>query len=389
MRELRWLLRAGPPIAALAAAAMLGSVALGTTRGVSGQAARTGPLGAGCAKATALVAAARAPVPVSPQAAAGEAAYAVRPRLGADGALAGQIVELGTAAATSVRLELPPESFAAGPFGRLVVVGVDDGRRSTLRAFDATRGCSWTLATESDVIRRATLDPAAGDVYEFRVDRETRADLGVWRRPLVGRAAVRVVAPLAADDRHGTTFSTELSWSADGDVLVVQSCGMTSCRTRLLMTADGGVRSVEADDQGEVIGLVDGLLIAYAACRGLPCPIQSVDVTTGERATLAAAAGLARIVATGAGPRLLHEVGGDDDRGLRLVDPVSAASASLPVDAPGWRVVATPSRAGGSERIPPGWAPLSPDGRATEPGQGTTLLRLEDGTTIELTGVTR
>ena len=53
------------------------------------------------------------------------------------------------------------------------------------------------VATETDVVRRATIDARTGDLYEFRVDRATRADLGVWREPLAGGATVRVVPPLA------------------------------------------------------------------------------------------------------------------------------------------------------------------------------------------------
>src|SRR2546421_397112 len=142
--------------------------------------------------------------------------------------------------------------IAAGPSDRVIVVGSDDGRASSLRAFEATSGCAWSIATETDVIRRATVDPAAGLAYEFRVDRATRADLGIWRRPLAGGPATRVIDPLAADDRYGPTFSTELSWSVPRDVLVAQSCGITSCRTRLLDTLNGHFQSIEVADQGEV-----------------------------------------------------------------------------------------------------------------------------------------
>jgi hypothetical protein len=388
MRSLRWLPRLGPPIAALAAVALIGSVSQRTAAGLSGPIVEIAASPASCGGATALVAAARALPPASPSAAAGGVAFVIEPIVDTDGVLAGQRVELGTAARLTATLDLPPESFAAGPFGQVILAGSDDGRTSTLGAFDAATGCSWSVATETDIIRRATLDPAAGDVYEFRLDRDTRADLGVWREPLAGGATIRVIPPLAANDWYGPTFSTELAWSEDGDVLIVQSCGLTSCRTRLFDTISGNLQSVETADQGEVIGLAAGRLVTYAACRGLPCPIQSVDVATGESSTLSEAAGLARFVETAAGPRLLHEKGSGDERALLLVDPTSAASVPVSEAGSAWRVVPPAARAGGATSVPPAWALLSGDGRAARPGDAAELLRLDDGATLPLTEVT-
>ena len=369
MRELRWLRRVAPPFAALVAVAVLGGASL-----------RASAAASDCLAAGKLTAAAQ----VSPT-----GGFAITPLLDAGGTLAGQRVELGSASRATSRLDLPPESFAAGPFGRAILVGTDDGRRSVLRAFDAASGCAWSLATETDVIRRATINPSTANIYEFRVDRTTRADLGVWRRPLSGGPAARVLAPLPADDRYGPTFSTELSWSAEGDVLVAQSCGMTSCRTRLLDIAAATVRTVETPDQGEVIGLAAGRLITYGACRGLPCPIASVDAKTGEARTLIPAAGVGRILATAAGPRLLAEIGTDDERALLLVDPASAAAVSVAANVAGWHLVPSAARADGARGLPQGWAVLTREGRAPRPGEPAQLLRIDDASTLDLTEATR
>ena len=114
MKELRWLLRVAPPFAALAAVVALGSGPIRATA-----------VATGCAAERALLPAAQA----SPA-----GAFVIRPLLDGSGALAGQRLELGTARREALRLELPAESFAAGPFGRTILVGSDDGRRSTLRA---------------------------------------------------------------------------------------------------------------------------------------------------------------------------------------------------------------------------------------------------------------
>ena len=131
MRELRWLLRVAPPFAALAAVVALGSAPLRSTA-----------MAAGCGGQS--LAAATRVAPPAPRAVAGAAAFVIAPLLDASGTLAGQRVEVGTVGRVSAQLELPAESFAAGPFGRAVLVGADDGRSSTLRALDATSGCSWS-----------------------------------------------------------------------------------------------------------------------------------------------------------------------------------------------------------------------------------------------------
>ena len=373
MRELRWLLRGAPPFAALSAVIVLGGASLRASAVVAP---------AGCGNPQTFAA---EPSP----AVAGTPGFVLSPLLDGSGTLAGQRVEIRTAAGGTLRLELPPESFAAGPFGQAILVGADDGRRSTLRAFDATSGCAWPLAGETDVIRRATIDLAAGNVYEFRVDRGTRADLGVWRRPLAGGPAALVLPPLPTDDRYGPTFSTELSWSAEGDVLVAQACGMSVCRTRLLDITGGTVRTIETADQGEVIGLAGDRLITYGACRGLPCPIASIDTTTAEATTLVPAAAAGRTVATAAGPRVLAEVGTDDERALVLVDPASATSVAVPANVRGWHLVPSAARADGALGVPTGWALLTRDGGAPGPGDSAELVRVDNGATLDLTEVTR
>ena len=65
-----------------------------------------------------------------------------------------------SATGSSGRSISPRESFAAGPFGPIVLVGSDDGIGSRLQALDVAGGCAWAIADERDVIRRATIDPA-------------------------------------------------------------------------------------------------------------------------------------------------------------------------------------------------------------------------------------
>ena len=124
------------------------------------------------------------------------ARYQLEPVL-VDGELRGQRVTLAHGAFRSRSLELAAESFAAGPFGDAVLIGTDDGTRSTLSLIDVRRGCAWLLATAPDVIRSATIDPTGRQVHEARVDRVTRADLGIWRRPVeAADAATPALEPI-------------------------------------------------------------------------------------------------------------------------------------------------------------------------------------------------
>ena len=120
-------------------------------------------------------------------------------------------------------------------------------------------------------MRAALVTPDGSAVVEHRVDRATRADLGVWRRPLDGAAPGGCVAGLAADARYGRTFSTELRWAPDGR-LAVTACGEMRCRTRLLDMASG--RSTSVGPTGPVIGVTsDGAVVAHEPCGGFPCAI--------------------------------------------------------------------------------------------------------------------
>ena len=213
--------------------------------------------------------------------------------LDAGGTLRARRLSSGNAATGTVRrLDLAPESFTSGPFGEVVVAGTDDGRQSRLRIVDPVAGCAFDTGTSVDVIRSAivTLDGAA--LVEHRVDRRTRADLGIWRRTIGDAAAERILPPLAPDAATGPTFTTELAWGTDGR-LVVMSCGEIVCRARVAELATHDI--IEVDGIGPLVGLVDDRLIVQRACGGLPCPVEAIDLSTGERQILAATAGLSTL----------------------------------------------------------------------------------------------
>jgi hypothetical protein len=319
--------------------------------------------------------------------------FRLDPRLDRAGALQGQRLALGLDGNRSSRImDLPPESFAAGPFGRIVLVGTDDGTTSRLDAVDVAAECSWAVAEESAVIRRATLDLPGTTIYEMRVDRTTRADLGVWARPLDGSLpALPILEPIGADERFGPTYTTEFAWDLSGRTLAVQSCGEAACRTRVLDPAGESLRAVAESDLGSIVGLEGDVLVTYAACPGFPCPIIATDLATGARSVLADAGTAAVAVATPDGPRLVHEYLGESGFALRSVAFDGSSATDLGRLPDGRRLHPSTNASQAATRVPPGWVVLSPEGRLPDDGpSGQTQLRhVPDGTTVQLDEVAR
>jgi hypothetical protein len=376
-RWVRWLL---PGVAASLAVTAIASTAIGAGDRPWAPSA----CGAGLQQ---LVAAARVPAPQRVNELGTEPWFRIDAALGGDGSLRAQRLLVGIGADRLRRAtELPAESFVAGPFGRLLLVGTDDGSVSRIAAFDVARDCSWPVANERDVIRRATLDPATGTIYETRVERATRADLGVWRRPLDG--AIEAVAVLDApppDERFGRTFSTEFAWDTSGTRLIVQSCGEVACRARFVVAPAGTPDPPVDPEAGPLVGLAGDELVGFAACRGRPCPIVATDLGTGARRTVEPLAERATVVPEPDRTRVVVErldrlarqvvaLDLDDDAGLA----VGSAEGGLDL--------VTPLDGASGMRVPPGWILLGPDGRLPDDGTPIRprLRRISDGLTVGL-----
>ncbi len=353
-----WRRMAGPGIVALGAVALLTSTTLG---------ARTLPwVPPDCVDTLGGTDLAARVAPGAVDVAPGQAPwFRLDPVLDAAGALSGQRLVVGRSDGSGRRtLTLSPESFAAGPFGAVVLVGSDDGSTSRLVALDVLDGCATTVRTTTDVVRRATISPDGVSLVEFRVDRATRSDLGTWRRPLDGSGrTTRILAPIASDERFGKTWSTEFLWSLDDGSLAVQSCGELACRTRLV-PADGDARpQVAQSDLGAALGLASGRLVSYLACRGLPCPIVATDVADGHRRILVPGAGPAVLIQTPEGVRLVHVRDTGHGRTLWSMDLAGARPANSGSLPDGQELSMDPSRAAAGFRAPAGWVVLAPQGR--------------------------
>jgi hypothetical protein len=360
MVESRWLRRAGPGIAALGAILVIAS----TTAGVRPE-SWSPPRCAGLPRI--------GQVPIG-------AWYRIDATI-IDGARSGQRLTVGGAGTAGVRgLDLDAESFAAGPFAGTVLVGTDDGTTSRLTLIDVAAGCAWPVGRSDAVVRRATVTPDGTTLIEFRVDRATRADLGVWRRPLAGGATQRVLRPIEPDERFGQTWLTELSWSDDGGLLAVQSCGEAACRIRWLDPTTGAGGAVSDPALGDLLGFTRDRLVVRAACRGLPCPVRSVALKDGAVSTIVPSAGQAIVARDGAGRHLVVFERDADGRTTAAIGLDGTGERALPEDAKGRRLVAAPGWSGAGAEVPPGWIAFGPDGRLPVAGPVSAVLRrISDG----------
>ena len=259
--------------------------------------------------------------------------FRLDPVLDGDGALAGQRLLTGLDGERTARsMDLAAESFAAGPFGGVVLVGSDDGATSRLLAIDIARGCAWispTSATSSGAPRSTRPERSStrcGSIAPA-VPTSASGDARSMEQPRAGSSARRRPTP-----RFGRTFSTEFTWDVAGDRLAVQSCGERACRIRVIAPGGGPTVTLDDPELGQIVGLDGDVAMTYEACRGLPCPIVATDVRTGDRRVVAPAAGLAIVIPTADGTRLVHEVGGGTTRRLVSVTPEWPAPAGSRVD---------------------------------------------------------
>lgn len=382
----RWLRMLGPEIMVTGALGALGATA---------PAGPGGPWGpAECADGgRARMAAASVAAPVSVAEVAGAPWFRLDPVIDAGGTLTAHRLTVGINGARLDRtLVLPVAAFAAGPFGGLVLIGSDDGQRSRLASIDVARGCRSSIAESTDVIRGATIDPAARSIFEHRVDRSSRADLGIWQRPLDGTAPARqVLGPIAPDARFGRTWTTGLLWSAEGDRLAVQSCAAVACRTRILDIAAGRATMTDDPRLGLLVGVSGDRLVAHGACRGVPCPLHAVDVASGRLETIEADGGAAVLVGEPGEVSVVVEAFGATGPRLRLVTLDGRRSrdlGTLPIDT---RLGGDPGSSAWGIRLTPDHVLLVPGGQLPDTGarSQTSLLSLSDGRTAPFDEVTR
>ncbi len=302
MVESRWFRRLGPGIAALGAVVVIASTTLGAAAVRLGRRrpARR-PVSRGRRRRSARGIRLD---PVARSTGVGAASGSTLGRAGDGGDRGGSICD--------------PESFAAGPVRRR-----RPGRHGRWRdvercAVDVGAGCRLarrTVAATSSA--EATLEPgSARRILEHRVDRATRADLGVWRRPLDG--AMRRARRSPPIDARSTAFGRTWLDGARRGATTVGRWSSVVRRGRLPRRARRSATGAAPDRRATRRSVASSgsrrtRLVAMAACRGLPCPLLSVDVGTGRTTVLDARgrSSRARRVTRRADRSSIHELGTD------------------------------------------------------------------------------
>jgi hypothetical protein len=207
----------------------------------------------------------------------------------------------------------------------------------------------------------------------------------VWRRALdATEPAVAVLDAPPPDERFGRTFSTEFAWDASATRSAVQSCGELACRTRFVVAPPGTADPPLDPEAGPLVGLDGDEVVAFAACRGRPCPIVSTNAVTGARRTVEPVADRATLVAAPDRVRVVVETVDHGARRMAAFDLDDGNGVLIGSDH-GLDLVA-PLDAGSGMRVPAGWVLLGPDGRLPDDQTAIRprLTRVSDGLTVVL-----
>ena len=280
MERARWRDRIGPP-PLLMSTALLIAVALPAGLTAGPPASASGPSAATC-RGYDVLAVSRAANARRVSGASIVEAF----ELNDLGELTGRRLSVQPSAGAQLSIALPAESFVARPTGNIVLYGGHSpATGSVVQAIDLASGCDLTLARPAEIVRSAVLDPAGMALFVHTVSRDGRRDVGITRQDLLTGTVSLAVGALAESDAFGPTFGTELRWSVDGTALAVQSCGIGSCRTRILDTLSGLIESID-EPHGPLIGLTGRSLFAFEDLHGLPSRLLTFNRQTGVLTTL-------------------------------------------------------------------------------------------------------
>ena len=309
-----------------------------------------------------------------------------------DGIRTGQRLSVGRGDGdAAAHVDLDPESFASGPFGGTILSGTDDGRTSRLSLLDLGAGCAWAVGRSGHVVRHATLTPDGRSIVEFRVDRRTRSDLGVWARPLDGGDA----EPDPRPDRRRRPLRTDLAHAARLEPGRPDARRRVVRRGRLpVPPARHGLRLV--GPRRRPVGRLArrGRRRAGHRTWRMPGPaLPAARTRPGRWPT-----GDARRYrgSGGARPRCCRSGTSSSTRSTPTAvwfGPSVRTGATpdpLPLPADGRRLIGPPSWSGGGAELGAGWIPFGPDGRLPVAGDRPAVLRhVSDGRAVRLDEVPR
>jgi hypothetical protein len=200
--------------------------------------------------------------------------------VGPRGEQVGRRLELRTSRGSQVSVALASDSFVGQPTGdRLLYAQRLASGGSEVRALSIATGCDRRLVDLGDVVRSVVQSPLDGALYVHTVREPERRDGGVTRIDPETGASEQVLPPFEPSAEFGLVYSTQLAWAADGQALVVQSCGIEDCVSRTV-DPEGTVTTYDAP-QGALVGMTANELITFAPDHGRPAGLLAIDRLTG------------------------------------------------------------------------------------------------------------
>lgn len=198
---------------------------------------------------------------------------------------------------TLPELELTRAAAVAATADGTVIYVSDDARSSRVHVTSVDGGAGRVVAELPGVVWSATLTPDAASAFLIVLDRRTGDDRGVWQVAVNGQAAPRRVLPPAGAQGIGAirpvagiTYAAKLWMSPEGSTLARRSCGGVdrpfSCTVDALFLSTGEIRSVGAQFDGDLSGIVGAWLIGWSACDSEGCVPLIYDLETGESTEL-------------------------------------------------------------------------------------------------------
>jgi hypothetical protein len=229
----------------------------------------------------------------------GPGAVAVDAVVGSRGEQTGRRLSVQPRRGPRVVVDLAPDSFVGPPAGGWLIYGEHrPATGSEVRALSLDNGCSVRIAIPDGIVRGALADAAGRYLYVHTVTSAGRRDGGVVRTDIATGETSAAPAPFEPDDDFGPIFATSLAWAHGGRSLVVQSCGYLACLTRVLDVTDSRLRTYDAP-HGELVGVSERALIAFAAEHHRPTELLAVDLASGAVVTIADQVLAAEMAGTG------------------------------------------------------------------------------------------
>ncbi len=281
--------------------------------------------------------------------------------------------------------------FAAGPFGDIVLYGYWDGSTSEIHALSPESGADQRLWMGPMIVHDVVTAGRGESTYFLSIDRETRQPAAISRldpgQPGVAME-LAMLAPGPLDD--GSATHGDLALTPNGDQLVLLDCPI-DCALRWFAADDGRVVGMaELAGSWRLIGVSDTAIWLAPECGDVPCPLTSVDISTGRTRSIALVCSAAIVLTAGADQTIVSD-GASADSCVRddyvLVRFNALGTASVKIAGFPDRRLGLLDQSNRGFATPQGWVFVGPSGQLTGSSQregASVLVRVADGARLDV-----